>query len=132
MAETTETLTPGATKAGDGKYAFRMNDLDQMDLGPGYAPTHGSVVEGERMLVGLARIPRGTVSEPHWHPNEQWIYVLEGRSDMVIEGVKVAGTPGTVIYIPAKAVHEAHSTGDVDLVFFTVKDRSHGIFGIKA
>jgi quercetin dioxygenase-like cupin family protein len=132
MADTPDLMTPGATKAGKGAYAFRMTDLKQMDLGPGYAPTHGSVVEGERMMVGLARIPKGTVSEAHWHPNEQWIYVLEGRSEMVIEGEKVVGTPGTVIYIPAKAVHEARAAGDTDLVFFTCKDRSHGIAGIKA
>lgn len=132
MAETQDLMTPGATKAGNGQYAFSMTDLNQMDLGPDYATTRGSVVEGERMMVGLGRIPKGTVSEPHWHPNEQWIYVLEGRSEMVIEGKKVVGTPGTVIYIPAKAVHEARSTGDTDLVFFTCKDRSHGIAGIKA
>jgi oxalate decarboxylase/phosphoglucose isomerase-like protein (cupin superfamily) len=125
-------MTPGATKAGKGQYAFKMADLNHIDLGPDYATTTGTVVEGERMMVGLGRIPKGTVSEPHWHPNEQWIYVLEGRSEMVIEGEKIVGTPGTVIYVPAKAVHEARSTGDTDLVFFTCKDRSHGIAGIKA
>jgi len=131
MADDTGTLTPGATKAGNGAYAFKMADLKQMDLGPDYATTNGSVVEGERMMVGLARIPKGTVSESHWHPNEQWIYVLEGRAEMKIEGKDVVGTPGTVVYIPAKAVHEARSTGETDLVFFTAKDRSHGIAGIK-
>lgn len=127
-----DTLTPGAAKGGKGRYAFMMSDLKQMDLGPDYATTNGSVVEGERMMVGLARIPKGTVSQPHWHPNEQWMYVMEGRCDMVIEGHKVVGTPGMAIYIPAEAVHEARSTGDTDLVFFTCKDRSHGIAGIKA
>jgi quercetin dioxygenase-like cupin family protein len=131
MADDKDLLTPGATKAGNGKYAFKMADLKQMDLGPDYATTNGSVVEGDRMMVGLARIPKGTVSNAHWHPNEQWIYILEGRSEMVIEGQKVVGTPGMVIFIPAKAVHEARSTGDTDLVFFTAKDRSHGIAGIK-
>lgn len=132
MADTSRPLTPGATMAGNGTYAFKMADLKKFDLGPDYATTNGSVVEGERMMVGLGRIPKGTVSAAHWHPNEQWIYVLEGRSEMVIEGKPVVGTPGMVIYIPAKAIHEARSTGDTDLVFFTCKDRSHGIAGIKA
>ena len=131
MADTTKPLTPGAVMAGNGSYAFKMADLMQMDLGPDYATTNGSVVEGERMMVGLARIPKGTVSQAHWHPNEQWIYILEGRSEMVIEGKKVVGTPGMVVYIPANAVHEARSAGDTDLVFFTAKDRSHPIAGIK-
>ena len=124
--------TPGATRAGPGQHVFDLAKVNHILGGPDYSTANGACVEGDRMIVGLMRMPAGTGAEPHSHPNEQWIYVLEGRSEMVIEGVKVVGTPGTVIYIPAKAVHEAHSTGDVDLVFFTVKDRSHGIFGIKA
>ena len=30
------------------------------------------------MIVGLMRMKAGTGAEPHSHPNEQWIYVLEG------------------------------------------------------
>ena len=132
MSEKNDLLTPGATKGGNGAYAFKMADLKQMDLGPTYAPTNGSVVEGERMMVGLARIPKGTISQPHWHPNEQWMYILEGRAEMKVEGHAVVGTPGMVVYIPANAIHEARAAGDCDLVFFTCKDRSHGIAGIKA
>ncbi len=29
------------------------------------------------MIVGLMRMKAGTGAEPHSHPNEQWIYVLE-------------------------------------------------------
>jgi len=127
-----EAKTPGAKRAGDGEHLFDLRTVNRLMGGPAYSPVFGGCVEGERMIVALMRYPAGQPSEPHSHPNEQWIYVLEGRSEMVIEGKKVTGTPGMVIYIPAKAVHEARSTGDTDLVFFTCKDRSHGIAGIKA
>ena len=84
MADTPDLLTPGATKAGKGKYAFKMADLKQRDLGPDYATTRVFVVEGERMMFGLGLSPKGTVSEPHWHPNEQWIYGREGGSEKLL------------------------------------------------
>jgi quercetin dioxygenase-like cupin family protein len=41
-------------------------------------------------------------------------------------------TPGSVVYIPANTVHAGKATADGDVVFFTVKDASHSLHGIKA
>ncbi len=73
-----DTKTAGAIKAGDGRYTFDLARLSAIDAGPGYSTAHGPVVEGERIQIGLMRMPRGTGGRPHSHPNEQWIYVLEG------------------------------------------------------
>jgi len=37
-----------------------------------------------------------------------------------------------VVYVPANAVHSGKATPDADVVFFTCKDSSHGLHGIKA
>jgi len=123
------TRTEGAIKAGDGKYTFDLKRLATIDAGPGYSTAHGPVVEGERMQVGLMRMPRGTGSRPHSHPNEQWIYVLQGTLEGEVAGVASRLTAGSVMYVPANAVHAARATTDEDVVFFTVKDMSHGIVG---
>ena len=73
------TRTEGAIKAGDGRYTFDLAKLATIDAGPGYSTAHGPVVEGERIQIGLIRMPRGTGARPHSHPNEQWVYVMEGR-----------------------------------------------------
>jgi quercetin dioxygenase-like cupin family protein len=124
-----ETKTEGAIKAGDGHYTFDLARLSAIDAGPGYSTAHGPVVEGERIQVGLIRMPRGTGARPHTHPNEQWIYVLEGTLDSDVEGVKTRVGPGSLVYIPANAVHCAVATGESDALFFTCKDMSHGIVG---
>jgi quercetin dioxygenase-like cupin family protein len=41
-------------------------------------------------------------------------------------------TPGSVVYIPANTVHAGKATAAGDVVFFTVKDASHSLHGIKA
>jgi oxalate decarboxylase/phosphoglucose isomerase-like protein (cupin superfamily) len=74
---------------------------------------------------------RGTGSNPHHHPNEQWNYIVKGKLRVKVgdEPEQVCG-PGTLLYFPANIVHYTIATQDEDVVFFAVKDMTHGIIGI--
>jgi quercetin dioxygenase-like cupin family protein len=48
----------------------------------------GGCVEGDRMIVAVMRAPAGKSADLHSHPNEQWIYILEGHLEFVIEDQK--------------------------------------------
>jgi quercetin dioxygenase-like cupin family protein len=132
MAETTTARTPGAKRAAPGEYYFELAKLNSIMGGPEYSTAQGGCVEGDRMMAALMRMPKGTGSEPHSHPNEQWIYLLEGTLDCVVGGKPQRVKPGSVVYIPADTVHHAVATPDADVLFFTVKDTSHGLHGVKA
>jgi quercetin dioxygenase-like cupin family protein len=121
--------TAGAVKAGGKKYCFQMAKLRKIDAGTGYSTSHGGVVEGERMLVGLITKPRGTGSRMHTHKNEQFNYVLQGTLRCEINGVKSTAGPGTLVYVPANAPHMMVATPDADVVFLAIKDLSQGIIG---
>ena len=84
------------------------------------------------MIVALMRMPAGTGAEPHLHPNEQWIYVVEGTFAANIDGKEIEAKPGTVLYIPSNIVHSVKATREADGLFFTVKDASHGLQGSRA
>ncbi len=130
---TQQTRNEGATKAGDGRFLFDLAGLAPIAVGAGYSTAEGPVVEGERMQVGLITIKRGTASRPHSHPNEQWSYVLKGKARVSIGGQpETLAAPGVLIYAPANVVHSVSALPDEDLVFFTVKDLSHGIVGTLA
>jgi quercetin dioxygenase-like cupin family protein len=124
--------TPGAKRAGPGEYLFDLDRLNNIMGGPDYSTAHGAVVEGERMIVGLMRMPAGTGAAPHSHPNEQWIYILEGTFKARIGDDEIEARPGSVVYVPSNIVHSASATPDADVVFFTVKDASHSLHGTKA
>jgi len=124
--------TPGAKRAGPGEHLFDLAKVNHLLGGPDYSTANGSVVEGERMIVALMRMPAGTGAEPHSHPNEQWIYVLEGTLRGSVGEQKIEAKAGSVIYIPADAVHAMKATADHDVVFFTCKDSSHNLHGVKA
>lgn len=123
------TQTEGAYKGGDGNYYFDVANLKGLDAGPGYAPTFGPVVEGERIQCGVMKIPAGQVSAPHSHPNEQWVYLLQGKLHSVIDGQEREVAPGELMYIPANIVHHVEVLPGADAHFFTCKDMSHGIAG---
>jgi mannose-6-phosphate isomerase-like protein (cupin superfamily) len=97
------TKTEGAIRGGGGRYVFDLARLVGLDAGPGYSTAHGPVVEGERMQIGLMRMPRGTGGRPHSHPNEQWVYVLQGTLDAEVDGVKCRVPAGSLMYIPPRS-----------------------------
>lgn len=120
---------PQGVKAGNGKHIFELARLDKVEAGPGYSTAAGALVEGERMMIGMMRMPRGTGALPHSHPNEQWAYVLEGTLKVNIDGKKWDAAAGSLVFIPANAVHALVASADADAVFLTAKDTSHGIAG---
>ena len=124
--------TPGAKRAGAGEYVFDLARVNHILGGPDYSTANGACVEGDRMIVALMRMPAGTGAEPHAHPNEQWIYIMEGTFRATIGGQQIDAKPGSVIYIPSNTLHSGKATADGDVVFFTVKDASFGLHGVKA
>ena len=126
----TEPKNKGAIKGGNGKFIFDLPTLQRMDAGTGYSSAVGPVVEGERIQVGLISMQSGTGARPHTHPNEQWIYLLQGKARMSVDGQpEIIGGPGTLLYLPANIVHYLQALPGEDVVFFTCKDMSHGIIG---
>jgi quercetin dioxygenase-like cupin family protein len=125
--------TKGAVKAGAGSHFFVLDDLPRIEAGAGYSSAMGGVVEGARMQCGLIRKARGTGARPHSHPNEQWNYILKGKLRVRIEGEpERIAWPGTLIYFPPDVVHSTVALPDEDVVFFVVKDLTHGIAGQAA
>ena len=123
--------TPGAKRAGPGEHIFDLARVNKIKGGPDYSSVEGGCVEGDKMIVALMRMPAGTGAEPHSHPNEQWIYILEGTFKGQIEGKDFEAKAGSVVYVPSNAIHSGKATPDGDVVFFTCKDASHSLHGVK-
>ncbi len=126
------TRTPGAKRAGAGEYVFDLAQVNRILGGPDYSTANGACVEGERMIVALMRMPAGTGAEPHSHPNEQWIFILQGTFRGRIGDKEIEAKAGSVIYVPANMIHCGGASPEADVVFFTAKDASHSLHGIRA
>ncbi len=77
-------------------------------------------VEGTEVIVSRVTIPPHTSLPRHWHPGEEFAYVLEGSAVLWQEGKEdIVGRPGDVLLVPLKQVHTALTSdeGAVILVF---------------
>jgi quercetin dioxygenase-like cupin family protein len=132
MTEKAKTINPGAVKGGDGHYIFPLLEMDGILTGEAYSTAIGPLVEGERIQAGLMKKAAGTGAHPHSHPNEQWNYIVKGRLRVNIDGNEQICGPGTLLYFPANVIHSTIATPEEDVLFFVVKDMSHGIQGNPA
>lgn len=90
-------------------------------------PTHAATIEGEKMHFGLVEKPSNTGSTDIYHPNEQFIYVLQGELKVKIaEEERIIG-PSTLVHVPPNVVHGTICVSEKPCLYITVKDTSWGL-----
>jgi mannose-6-phosphate isomerase-like protein (cupin superfamily) len=62
--------------------------------------------------IGTVSIPPTGKSDPHLHErtDEFWIITM-GHGEIIADGGKVDVEPGSIVYVPAKSMHEMINTG---------------------
>jgi len=97
-------LTAGVTKANEGIDAISWNILGQT-----YVPKMLS----EDSFSWHATFPPGTFVPPHIHPTQdEFIYMLEGRLDLVLDGQESHALPGDLIKLPRNIPHGLFNKSD--------------------
>lgn len=65
-------------------------------------------VTGTEVIVSRVTIPPNTSLPKHWHPGEEFAYVLEGSVTLWQKGKDdIVGNAGDVLKVPLKQVHTA-------------------------
>lgn len=97
-------LTAGVTKANQGIEGISWNILGQT-----YVPKSLS----EDSFSWHATLPPGTFVPPHIHPTQdEFIYLLEGRLDLVLDGEESHALPGDLIRLPRNVPHGLFNKSD--------------------
>jgi mannose-6-phosphate isomerase-like protein (cupin superfamily) len=97
-------LTAGVTKANEGIDAISWNILGQT-----YVPKMLS----EDSFAWHATFPPGTFVPPHVHPTQdEFIYMLEGRLDLVLDGQESHALAGDLIKLPRNIPHGLFNKSD--------------------
>lgn len=83
-------------------------------------------VEGTDVIVSRVTMPPNTALLKHWHPGEEFAYVLSGSTTLRMEGA-ADGTfgLGEIAKIPLKRVHSA-STGEEGATILVFRIHEHG------
>ncbi|MCQ8782101.1 cupin domain-containing protein [Mangrovibrevibacter kandeliae] len=90
-------MTIGVTPANEGIEGIRWNILGQI-----YVPKQHS----EHSLSWHATFPVGTFVPPHIHPTQdEFVYMLEGRLDVLLDGKEGFAGPGDLVRLPKGVPH---------------------------
>ena len=90
-------LTAGITRAGEAIDGVVWNILGQ---------TYKPVAHGESCFAFDTLFPDGTFVPPHIHASQdEFIRVLDGRFDLVLDGQPLTATAGDLIRMPAGIMH---------------------------
>lgn len=77
-------------------------------------------VKGTEVIVSRVTIPANKTLPTHWHPGEEFAYVLKGTVVLWQKGKKeIVGHAGDVMKVPLKQIHTAKTKNEpaVILVF---------------
>ena len=110
-------LTAGITKANTGVDGIVWNILGQI-----YVPKSIS----ENSFAWHATFPPGTFVPPHIHPTQdEFIYVFEGKFDLVLDGQSANASAGDLIRLPRGIPHGLfnHSQANITCLFWVSPTR---------
>ncbi len=97
-------LTAGVTRANEGLESISWNILGQT-----YVPKSLSADS----FSWHATFPPGTFVPPHIHTTQdEFIYMLEGRLDLVLDGTESHASPGDLIRLPRNVPHGLFNKSD--------------------
>jgi quercetin dioxygenase-like cupin family protein len=112
-----EAMTAGVTANGEGIDGITWNILGQT-----YVPKQVC----ETSFSWHATFPPGTFVPPHIHPDQdEFIYVLNGRFDLFLDGNDASATAGDLIRLPEGIAHGIFNKSDapVECVFWVSPTR---------
>lgn len=100
-------MTAGITPTGTG-----MDNTSWNILGQTYVPKHCS----ETSFSWHATLPQGTFVPPHIHPTQdEFLYILEGRFDFLLDGEETQATPGDLVRLPMGIPHGIYNKTEQDI-----------------
>jgi len=117
------TMTAGVTLSGEG-----IDGIAWDILGQTYVPKQLC----ENSFSWHATFPAGTFVPPHIHPTQdEFIYVLGGRFDLVLEGSEAVANAGDLIRLPMGQAHGIFNKTDSDVTcmfWVTPARKLHDLF----
>lgn len=81
---------------------LRMDDLRPQ---PGRSPRFEGHEHGASVSFFVVDLPEGRGPGPHRHPYEETFVILSGSASFTVDGETVEAGTGTIVVVPAGAVH---------------------------
>jgi quercetin dioxygenase-like cupin family protein len=109
---------------------MKLNTLDQLNATTARSGVTRRAFSGDNATLAFTTLEPGHEPNPHKHPHEQIVYVLEGELRFVVGEEEAIVGPGSMLVIPPDTVHYAQTIGDepaVDLSVFSPRREDYAL-----
>lgn len=89
----------------------------------------GDLITGETLHVARLRAPKGCGGEMHTHPNEQFVFVLEGAIVVEIDGAEHRLGRHCALHVPPGMPHRIGTPPDQDALIILLQDTRYAFAG---
>ncbi len=96
-----------------------FHDFDELPkeyVTPQHSRAYGELLTGQGIEVGRLRFEKGEGASPHQHPQEQIMYVIEGRLRVTLDGETTELGPGEAFHATPMVLHDVTALEDTQVL----------------
>jgi len=97
-------------------YFYNFKDLPQEHVTAKYSSAFGGLISGEHIEVGLLQFKAGEGAVPHAHPQEQIMYVINGKLLVRFGEESAELGPGQAFRAPPNVEHQVTAIEDSEVI----------------
>jgi mannose-6-phosphate isomerase-like protein (cupin superfamily) len=127
LAQSQETGLPGRTVQSSGRFPlseclneFTPSRVESTKAGYQYWFVGKNFLDGRTLNMSVVK-PHSATHAPHRHAEDEIFFVLEGTSELVLNGEKRVVHPYASFYCPPISEHGIRNVGDSDLKYLVIK-----------
>jgi mannose-6-phosphate isomerase-like protein (cupin superfamily) len=102
---------------------FSMSKTEKTKVGYVYWFFDKQIADGKTLKLSVVG-PRQASHDPHFHVEDEFFYVVEGKAEFFLDGKRKVVGPNTGMYAPSNVMHGIKNAGDTELKYLVIKDYS--------
>lgn len=99
---------------------FSSAKIEKTDAGYQYWFVDKDLAEGKTLKMSVVK-PHSATHAPHSHPEEEFLFVLEGKVEFYLNGQRKVVGPFSSLYCPPNVEHGIRNVGDTEAKYLVIR-----------
>jgi mannose-6-phosphate isomerase-like protein (cupin superfamily) len=99
---------------------FSIANIESTKAGYQYWFADKNLADGKTLKMSVVK-PHSATHPPHRHIEDEFFFILEGKSEIYFDGKKKEVGPNTSLYCPSNIEHGIRNIGDTELKYLVIK-----------
>jgi mannose-6-phosphate isomerase-like protein (cupin superfamily) len=100
---------------------FTMGKTEKTKVGYVYWFFDKQIAGGKTLKLSVVG-PHQASHDPHFHVEDEFFYVVEGKAEFFLDGKRKVVGPNTGMFAPSNVMHGIKNAGDTELKYLVIKE----------